>query len=44
MDAPKRARVLNRNRSADPSQPQRGEKQIVIPMTRAQSAAPKRSA
>lgn len=36
MDAPKRARVLNRNRSADPSQPQRGEKQIVIPMTREQ--------
>jgi hypothetical protein len=36
MDAPKRARVLNRNPSADPSQPQRGEKQIVIPMTREQ--------
>jgi hypothetical protein len=36
MDAPQRARVLNRNRSAEPSQPQRGEKQIVIPMTREQ--------
>ena len=36
MDAPKRTRVLNRSRSADPSQPQRGEKQIVIPMTREQ--------
>ena len=36
MDAPKQARVLNRNRSADPPQPQRGEKQIVIPMTREQ--------
>ena len=36
MNASKRARVLNRNRSADPSQPQRGEKQIVIPMSREQ--------
>ena len=36
MDAPKQTRVLNRNRSADPPQPQRGEKQIVIPMTREQ--------
>ena len=36
MEAPKRTRVLNRNRSADPSQPQRGDRQIVIPMTREQ--------
>ena len=36
MDASKRARVLNRNPSADPSQPQRGDRQIVIPMTREQ--------
>jgi hypothetical protein len=36
MDAPKRTRVVNRNRSTDPSQCQRGEKQIVIPMTREQ--------
>ena len=36
MDAPKQARVLNRNRSADPSQPQRGDRQIVLPMTREQ--------
>ena len=34
MDAPKKTRVLNRNRSATPSQPQRGDRQIVIPMTR----------
>ena len=36
MDAPKQARILNRNRSADPSQSQRGDRQIVIPMTREQ--------
>ncbi len=36
MDAPKRTRELDRNRSADPSQPQRGDRQIVLPMTRAQ--------
>ena len=36
MDAPKRARELNRKRSVDPSQPQRGQKQIVLPMTREQ--------
>jgi hypothetical protein len=36
MDAPKQARVLNRNRSVDPSQSQRGDRQIVIPMTRAE--------
>lgn len=36
MDAPKQARVLNRNRSADSSQPQRGDRQIVLPMTREQ--------
>lgn len=36
MDAPKQARVLNRNRPTDPSQPQRGDRQIVIPMTREQ--------
>ena len=34
MDAPKKTRMLNRNRSAAPSQPQRGDRQIVIPMTR----------
>jgi transposase-like protein len=34
MDAPKQARVLNRNRSADVSPSQRGDRQIVIPMTR----------
>jgi hypothetical protein len=34
MDAPKQARVLDRNRSADLSQSQRGDRQIVIPMTR----------
>lgn len=36
MDAPKKARVLNRNRSGDRSQAQRGERQIVVPMTREQ--------
>jgi hypothetical protein len=36
MDAPKQTRVLNRNRSSNPSQSQRGDKQIVIPMTRQQ--------
>ncbi len=34
MDAPKQARVPNRNRTVDVPQPQRGDKQIVIPMTR----------
>lgn len=36
MDAPKQARVLNRNPSADPSQSQRGDRQIVMPMSREQ--------
>jgi hypothetical protein len=36
MDAPKQARKLDRNRSANPSQRQRGDRQIVIPMTREQ--------
>jgi hypothetical protein len=36
MDAPKRTRALNRNRSTDPLQSQRGDKQIVIPMTHEQ--------
>ena len=36
MDAPKKARVLNRNRSAELPQSQRGERQIVVPMTREQ--------
>ena len=36
MDVPKQARVLNRNRSAEPSQSQRRDRQIVIPMTREQ--------
>jgi hypothetical protein len=36
MDAPKKARVLNRNRSTGPRQSQPGERQIVIPMTRQQ--------
>jgi hypothetical protein len=36
MDAPKKARVLNRNRSAELPQSQRGERQIVVLMTREQ--------
>jgi len=36
MDAPKKARVLNRNRPAATSQSQRGDRQIVLPMTREQ--------
>ena len=37
MDAPQKTRVLNRSRIAQPSQAQRGEKQVVIPMTREQA-------
>lgn len=33
MDAAKKARVLNRNRPVDTPQSQRGERQIVLPMT-----------
>jgi hypothetical protein len=36
MDAPKRARKVDRNRPAASSQCQRGERQIVLPMTREQ--------
>lgn len=36
MDAPRQARVLNRNRPADLPQSQRGDRQIVIPMTQEQ--------
>lgn len=36
MDAPKKARVLNRNRPAESSQSQRGDRQIVFPMTQEQ--------
>ena len=36
MDAPKKARVLNRNRPADASQSQRGDRQIVLAMTKEQ--------
>jgi hypothetical protein len=36
MDAPQKARVLNRNRPTAPPQSQRGERQIVLPMTREQ--------
>jgi hypothetical protein len=36
MDAPKKTRVLNRNRSVDLPQSQRGDRQIVLPMTRKQ--------
>ena len=34
MDAPKKARVLNRNRPLDAPQSQRGFRQIVLPMTK----------
>lgn len=34
MDAPKKARVLNRNRPLDAPQSQRGLRQIVLPMTK----------
>jgi hypothetical protein len=36
MDAPRKARVLNRNRPAETSQSQRGDRQIVLPMTQEQ--------
>lgn len=36
MEAPKRTRRVERIRPPKPSQPQRGERQIVIPMTRQQ--------
>jgi hypothetical protein len=36
MDAPAKTRVLNRNRPTELSQSQRGERQIVLPMTREQ--------
>lgn len=36
MDAAKKARVLDRNRPADASQSQRGDRQIVLPMSREQ--------
>ncbi len=36
MDAVKKARVVNRNRPADGSQSQRGDRQIVSPMSREQ--------
>jgi hypothetical protein len=36
MDAAKKARVLNRNRPADTPQSQRGDRQIVLPMTQEQ--------
>lgn len=36
MDAPTKARALNRNRPTESSQSQRGERQIVLPMTREQ--------
>ena len=34
LDAPKKARMLDRNPGTDLSQPQRGDRQMVIPMTR----------
>ena len=37
MNAPTKTRRLNRNRSANSSQSQRGEKQVVLPMTREQA-------
>jgi hypothetical protein len=36
MDAAKKARVLDRNRRVDASQSQRGDRQIVLPMSREQ--------
>ena len=36
MDAPKKTRGLNRSRPAEPSQSQRGDRQIVLPLTREQ--------
>ena len=36
MDAAKKARVLNRNRAAEASQSQRGDRQIVLPMSQEQ--------
>jgi hypothetical protein len=36
MDAPKKARVLNRNRPVETSQSQRGDRQIVLPITQEQ--------
>lgn len=36
MDAAKKTRVLNRNRPSDTPQSQRGDRQIVLPMTRQQ--------
>ena len=36
MDAQPKTRLLNRERKSPPTQPPRGAKQIVIPMTRAQ--------
>ncbi len=36
MDAAKKARVVNRNRPTDTAQSQRGDRQIVVPMTQEQ--------
>jgi hypothetical protein len=36
MDAPTKTRVVNRTRPTGPAQPQRGQRQIVLPMTREQ--------
>ncbi len=44
MDGSPKVRVVNRNRLARPSQPQRGERQVVITMTRATCAGTRHDA